>query len=421
MLLLFFLFGLSVWNQAGAVFLLLLVCAAALWGMGPPFSRSEILLLFFSLSYFGMDVYHHGLTLRGCVVYLLGPWSAYRMGKSYVLYAGSRQALGRVLAAPALGMGLHGLLNWLACLPHQAGGAPVRLAVDVWRGDPVSVTCTGMLLTAVSALALGALAAPGSRRRKGAAVCCLGACLAESVYFANRTLPAICLLLLAGRALAWLFRPDVAPERKLRRCAGVFLCALPVTALLVWDVWGFGDWFVSLPLLERIRNPEAGISRVKIWLSFFQNGRWLRFPLGGEELTAGLPVSWFHNLWLDLYRQGGLLPFVLFLVFTVLEIRHALALRRNMSSACQATGRVVTAYLLPALFLNAMVEPVMDANVYWFLCTLLFLGAVRGWGLRDGREVPGFDSDVDHQLPYASYPFSGGGAIRPAGRRISLD
>ena len=328
--------------------MLLLVCAAALWGMGPPFSRSEILLLFFSLSYFGMDVYHHGLTLRGCVVYLLGPWSAYRMGKSYVLYAGSRQALGRVLAAPALGMGLHGLLNWLACLPHQAGGAPVRLAVDVWRGDPVSVTCTGMLLTAVSALALGVLAAPGSRRRKGAAVCCLGACLAESVYFANRTLPAICLLLLAGRALAWLFRPDVAPERKLRRCAGVFLCALPVTALLVWDVWGFGDWFVSLPLLERIRNPEAGISRVKIWLSFFQNGRWLRFPLGGEELTAGLPVSWFHNLWLDLYRQGGLLPFVLFLVFTVLEIRHALALRRNMSSACQATGRVVTAYLLPA-------------------------------------------------------------------------
>lgn len=270
MLLLFFLFGLSVWNQAGAVFLLLLVCAAALWGMGPPFSRSEILLLFFSLSYFGMDVYHHGLTLRGCVVYLLGPWSAYRMGKSYVLYAGSRQALGRVLAAPALGMGLHGLLNWLACLPHQAGGAPVRLAVDVWRGDPVSVTCTGMLLTAVSALALGALAAPGSRRRKGVAVCCLGACLAESVYFANRTLPAICLLLLAGRALAWLFRPDVAPERKLRRCAGVFLCALPVTALLVWDVWGFGDWFVSLPLLERIRNPEAGISRVKIWLSFFR-------------------------------------------------------------------------------------------------------------------------------------------------------
>ena len=68
-LLLFFLFGLSVWNQAGAVFLLLLICAAALWGMGPPFSRSEILLLFFSLSYFGMDVYHHGLTLRGCVVY----------------------------------------------------------------------------------------------------------------------------------------------------------------------------------------------------------------------------------------------------------------------------------------------------------------------------------------------------------------
>ena len=192
MLLLFFLFGLSVWNQAGAVFLLLLVCAAALWGMGPPFSRSEILLLFFSLSYFGMDVYHHGLTLRGCVVYLLGPWSAYRMGKSYVLYAGSRQALGRVLAAPALGMGLHGLLNWLACLPHQAGGAPVRLAVDVWRGDPVSVTCTGMLLTAVSA--------PGGARGPPCAVWALAwprACILPT----GRCLPSASCFWRAGRWL----------------------------------------------------------------------------------------------------------------------------------------------------------------------------------------------------------------------------
>ena len=170
--------------------MLLLVCAAALWGVGPPFSRSEILLLFFSLSYFGMDAYHHGLTLRGCVVYLLGPWSAYRMGKSYVLYAGSRQALGRVLAAPALGMGLHGLLNWLACLPHQAGGAPVRLAVDVWRGESGFGDMYRHAFVRQCRRwrwALWRRPAPGGAR--GPAVCCLGACLAESVYFANRSPP----------------------------------------------------------------------------------------------------------------------------------------------------------------------------------------------------------------------------------------
>lgn len=152
MLLLLFLFGLGAWNRAWVFFLLLAALSLALWGLRTDFSRSEVLLLFFSLFYALADTYHGGLSLRGCALYLLGPWVFYRLGKAYALHTGSCSGFCQLLAAPSLGMWLHGLLNWLARLRWQGEALPARTAVDFWRGEPVSVTCTGMLLTAAAAL-----------------------------------------------------------------------------------------------------------------------------------------------------------------------------------------------------------------------------------------------------------------------------
>ena len=89
MLLLLFLFGLGAWNRAWVFFLLLAALSLALWGLRTDFSRSEVLLLFFSLFYALADTYHGGLSLRGCALYLLGPWVFYRLGKAYALHTGS--------------------------------------------------------------------------------------------------------------------------------------------------------------------------------------------------------------------------------------------------------------------------------------------------------------------------------------------
>ena len=117
MLLLFFLFGLGVWNRAGVCFLLLVAASFVLWKVR--FSPSEVLLLAFSLSYFVADMCDCGLSLRSCMLYLIGPWAAYRLGRCYALEAGSPRSFEALLAAPSLGMSLHGLLNWLACLLWQ--------------------------------------------------------------------------------------------------------------------------------------------------------------------------------------------------------------------------------------------------------------------------------------------------------------
>lgn len=81
MLLLLFLFGLGAWNRAWVFFLLLAALSLALWGLRTDFSRSEVLLLFFSLFYALADTYYSGLSLRAAPCTFWGPGSFTGWGK----------------------------------------------------------------------------------------------------------------------------------------------------------------------------------------------------------------------------------------------------------------------------------------------------------------------------------------------------
>lgn len=85
-----------------------------------------------------------------------------------------------------------------------------------------------------------------------------------------------------------------------------------------------------------------------------------------------------------------MLPFLLFSLFTLRELRHSSEFFLHKKAEQWERASILAAHLLPALWLNAMVEPVMEANVYVFLSMLLFLGAMRGYALRSPQELTPF-------------------------------
>ncbi len=219
------------------------------------------------------------LTMRplpaGLRLYLLGPWVFYRLGKAYALHTGSCSGFCQLLAAPSLGMWLHGLLNWLARLRWQEA-LPAQNRCGLLAGEPVSVTCTGMLLTAAAALALGRLCSPERPPANGPPSSVWGAAWQESAYFANRTLPLLCALLLAAQAWKIASAPHRGPSSPP-------VCRNPLCPPLPGPgppetLWGLGSWLSPLPLTRRPLNPGEGLSRLEIWSAFFRGGRWLRFP-----------------------------------------------------------------------------------------------------------------------------------------------
>lgn len=354
-----------------------------------PVSQAELFLVFFSLSYFGFDVYHNGAGLRTVVLELLGPWMAYALGKLCVWKSGNRFVFLEMLAVLSLGMCLHGFLNWYAYRQGNlsAGYAYQRIAVDFWRGEVVSVTCTGMLFSLAASGSIGILFAGRLWWARCLAFVCLAASLFVSAYFANRTLWVICMLVLLFQSTVWFTDAQVPLQKKIMAAGAVLFCVWLLAVLFTLDFWEFRTRFFSLKLVERVTNREPGLTRIQIWREFFRNGAWVLHPWGGRRITEGRPFSWFHNLWLDTYNDVGFLPCLLLLLFTGREILEVLQFGRRMRETDRRIFGAVAQCTLLGAFLNCMVEPVWDANPYFFLAVLICLGAVRGQMLRETQEV----------------------------------
>ena len=241
---------------------------------GRTFSRSEVLLLFFSLFYALADTYYGGLSLRGCALYLLGPWVFYRLGKAYALHTGSCSGFCQLLAAPSLGMWLHGLLNWLAASAGREA-LPAQNRCGLLAGEPVSVTCTGMLLTAAAALALGRLCSQERPPANGPPSSVWGLPGRKRVFC--QPYPAPSVRPAPGRTGLEIAS---APHRgaSSRRCAGILFALLFLAPGPPENALGPGQLALSPTPDPAAPEPGGGAVPLEIWSAFFRGGRWLHFP-----------------------------------------------------------------------------------------------------------------------------------------------
>ena len=116
--------------------------------------------------------------------------------------------------------------------------------------------------------------------------------------------------------------------------------------------------------------------------------------LGGNRLTQGCPSPGSTTCgWTSTATGGPSFPAV-FPAFTLLELRHSLAFPHHEGSPVGAVPKC-SGKSLPALLLNAMVEPVMEANVR----------------LSHGPPLPGGRPGLTSPCP------EGGGSIQPASHR----
>lgn len=119
-------------------------------------------------------------------------------------------------------------------------------------------------------------------------------------------------------------------------------------------------------------NVFSAGGRMERWLSAFTDI--FVYPLGF------IHKPYVHNLWFDIARVAGLLPFVFFLLATVSNYRRLIIICKNGEMG-------LTPFFLGlnvAMFLSCFVEPVIEGSILYF-CFFLFL-----WGSNKGMYVKGF-------------------------------
>ena len=114
----------------------------------------------------------------------------------------------------------------------------------------------------------------------------------------------------------------------------------------------------KLAFLERVLDPakNSDSARLELYMVFFKN--FYKYPFGGLNTISEL--NYVHNIFLDMYTYGGLIPFVLFAAFAV---DMAKKLSDSKDKLKISKGRYMLYLSLFVLTIGlGLFEPIYNAN-----------------------------------------------------------
>ena len=180
-----FAFSISFLNLAGYIYVVLIGYVFVKYGRQIKMSSSILLLIGFSGTYFLFYACHFGISLEKIIIYLLGPWTAFIIGKMIVE---KKLSFSKFIIILSSGMFLHGFLNWITYLrsSHYQTYDNYRRSVDVWRKELVNVNTTGMFFTFATGISIGVIFSNAKRIYKIFAAMIVLVSTMISMFFANR-------------------------------------------------------------------------------------------------------------------------------------------------------------------------------------------------------------------------------------------
>lgn len=154
----------------------------------------------------------------------------------------------------------------------------------------------------------------------------------------------------------------------------IIILGMLILGYLFYDInlFGIQDIFMKIPVFERAQTlNEIGYEDPRLERQIYVLQNFFKYRNGGGKFNA--EIGEVHNVWLDIYDYSGLLPFLLFLIFTLVIVK-AMMKAYNNSSFDKISGYLFM--LLFAFFISFAMEPVFrsceDYTVlFFFSCGLL--------------------------------------------------
>ena len=354
----------------GFLFGYILILALLLNGkkLIPYLDKDFVFLSFFAFSY--------------ALFYALDRSSGVQMIFIYAFFPGFFYLFGKYLAIPQLTMGHFVLLFFcigfvfsfsalISVVLNIRTGGFAQLSREipmVWNGEPKKATLMSAYLTFNMCIPIVYLI----KQRK---IPFLLQVLAGFIFLASllsvfrlgsRTQLVITVLAIVISLFFVVPRQSVKANIKL-----FFFLVLMVALVLKFVPLNLdADYFSVLgSRLQDSKNTASAGGRTELWSQALEN--LLSHPLGWR----GPHVRHAHNLWLDVARYAGLIPFFLLLIFTVHSLRNTYkTIRKNPHELLLNTTILI--FTLAALLIF-FVEPVMEGLFYLFTVYCLFQGIIN--------------------------------------------
>lgn len=363
------------------------VCGALNWGYAyalaflavvvacPVFRRRPITLNFilspdfWLLAAFGVSfVVLTGLEWKDVQNYLLLPLAAYAMG-----WCASEQGRGKPTAlrdhilAIALGFGLYACLNFSVNL----GNDRYQL-VDFWTGSFRTATGSGFLNTMLFSIAVYSVFLEKRKAARFLLLTATAVCLLYMFILGTRTQ----IVILAATFLLGFLLLNLEQNNAvwtLRSLAGMLCLAALVMAAYATDFLGLAQFVERSNLLMRFTQQKSILQADFRRLADFSAGLQALYdhPFGSSR------TGYFHNLWLDVGRMAGIIPFVFMLCYHIRALAHGLWIFADRQT--DQPTRYLALLIYCGVLLNFFVEPVLEGIPNFFLAFCIINGLVDSY------------------------------------------
>lgn len=332
--------------------------------------RQIILLFFWCVLYSIMYIAAGNGILKGIVYYLVAPITLSLAGKRLVSHGTSEKQVVIQLLVIATGFFLHGTINILISIQKGYFLYSAENVYDIWSGGYISRTIIGMYLTPLMCISIPIISLGKSMFNAWLRILLAIAFVTTillSVYIGNRTLLIIAVFLICIDVLIGL---KVSKHKK-AFVALLFLVGVAVILIYSSNYWGVRE-YVSNSYLAR-RKGDNLIKNVRwavygqVFLHFFD---YILGWITSKNSSAFIGLNWAHNIWIDIFIFGGLFPAIIFIIYSIGIIRDMFRVFRYAIEPCM---RLLAVTVVVGLFLNWAVEPILEADPYYFsICCGIF-------------------------------------------------
>ena len=353
------------WGYAyPAVFLFVALLRQRLFGKEIYFNflydPSFWLLLFAGLSYavIGLrtisGVYHHGIL----------PVVAFAIGWCIAEGSSDKQIRDGILALTA-GFGTYAALNMMV----NIGNDRYRL-IDFWTGVNRAATGSGSLNTMTISVVPYAVRCEKRKMARILFLVLLFTTIQYMFMLGTRTQFAILLIIVLLAVLQYAYRKQGISS--IMKCIAV-IAVICLAAFLIYDfnILSVRNYILSTNLAARYEHRTSLESADSFRVQSFWIGlrELFQYPMGGRASQI-----YRHNMWLDVGRVSGIIPFVLLLIYSIRNFVNMLRLWKNQAVLPEL--RYLLLFLYVGAYVNCFVEPVWEGNLNFFLALCVVDGMV---------------------------------------------
>ncbi|MDK0642601.1 hypothetical protein ACV3ON_10545 [Clostridium perfringens] len=334
-----------------------------------------------SISFMIIDIMNYGSPeIATMVMRYINPIILFYLG--YVITYGDDEKLKNSIIIISFGMFLHGFMNLLANRNINVLLIAGRQYKDIYGGV---ISATLQNLNYIMAVALFFYFVVYERKKflKIIGIFATVGGVIGSILNASRTVlyvtPIIFLLALLLHMLI-----NKSFTLGIMKWIGTVIVLFSIILLIMWfDIFNIQEWFATTALGQR-----SSISENKNTIS--GNNRWVYaidilkllplYPLGKSPYK-----NYAHNLWLDVAKDAGVIPFVLYILFTIGIIFLLIKFYREKTISKENKIGIIS--VVVAFLIVFFTEPILEGAPIFFGIFAYIIGGIQSIIMRKKRHL----------------------------------